>query len=182
VLQTTPPEYSPATAEHENKRSVEILLPALRQGRLNVNVSQVGGVSITKAATGRQTKEGLFDWKFFNALVSPDADPSVLMDVLHHRQTMNRILEVVSLLNDDVHKILKYVLEQFWRAKEIIDSEGIVDPKHIIPGDKMARLGSLLLCSDITEQQVRQSRSVRAVPFVQRPDSNTTNPRSRTSF
>jgi hypothetical protein len=67
----------------------------------------VGGINITKAATGRQTKDGLFDWKFFNAIVSPDGDPGALLDVVHHRPTMNRILEILELLNDDVYKILK---------------------------------------------------------------------------
>ena len=72
--------------EHEDKRSVEILLKALRQGRLNLNVSQVGGIHVTSAATGRESKEGLFDWKFFNAIVSPDADGAQrLLSVIEHR-------------------------------------------------------------------------------------------------
>jgi hypothetical protein len=45
------------------------------------------------------------------------------------------------------------VLDQFWRGKEILDAEGVVDPKHILPGEKMSRLSSLLLCGDLKEQE-----------------------------
>jgi hypothetical protein len=58
-----------ADAMHENKEQVLLVIAPLRQGTLICHVSSVGGISITKAATSRDGKGGLYDWKFFNALV-----------------------------------------------------------------------------------------------------------------
>ena len=152
ILQVTDVGSSPAEAEIENKEHVSILIAPLRQGRVNLNVSSVGGINITKAATSREDKEGLYDWKFFNAIVSPDEEsPARLMDVLHDKRTMEKLLQVIQLVNKDAHKILRYVLNQVWRAKEIFDREGVSDPGHAIPGRKMARLLSLMLCDDLTK-------------------------------
>ncbi|GMI16022.1 hypothetical protein TrLO_g2083 [Triparma laevis f. longispina] len=152
VLQVTDVGKTLEETEHEDKRSVEVLLKALRQGRLNLNVSQVGGIHVTSAATGRESKEGLFDWKFFNAIVSPDADGAQrLLSVLEHRPTVGKVLEVTELINPEISSILKYAINHFWRAKDILEQEGVSDPKHVIPGEKMGRLASLLLKGDLSE-------------------------------
>ncbi|GMI05550.1 hypothetical protein TrVE_jg1864 [Triparma verrucosa] len=152
VLQVTDVGKTLEETEHEDKRSVEILLKALRQGRLNLNVSQVGGIHVTSAATGRESKEGLFDWKFFNAIVSPDADGAQrLLSVLEHRPTVGKVLEVAEVINPEISSILKYAINHLWRAKDILEQEGVSDPKHVIPGEKMGRLASLLLKGDLSE-------------------------------
>jgi protein-tyrosine phosphatase len=126
VLQVTDVGTTPETTDFEKKKTAEILLSALRQGRLNLNVSSVGGIHITKAKTARERKEGMFDWKFFNALVNPDADNTQkLIDVLHHRPTMHKVMEILDLVNPELHDIAKYILTQLWRAKDILDSEGV---------------------------------------------------------
>jgi hypothetical protein len=51
-----------STASHEEKDQLPLLIDPLRQGRLNFNVSPVGGITITQAATSRESKEGLYDW------------------------------------------------------------------------------------------------------------------------
>jgi hypothetical protein len=51
-----------STASHEEKDQLPLLIAPLRQGRLNFNVSPVGGITITQAATSRESKEGLYDW------------------------------------------------------------------------------------------------------------------------
>ena len=38
-----------------------------------------------------------------------------------------------------------YFYNLVWRAKEVFDQEGVSDPGHAIPGNKMARLVSLFL-------------------------------------
>ena len=152
ILQVTEVGQSPEHAMHENKEQVSILIAPLRQGRLNLNVSSVGGIKITKAATSREDKEGLFDWKFFNAIVSPDEKSAErLIEVVDDRRTMNKLLQVIKLVNADLHRFLSYLLTQVWRAKEIFDQEGVSDPAHIIPGHKMARLISLFMTGDIGE-------------------------------
>ena len=121
ILQVTQPGQSPADAAHENKRQVSLLIAPLRQGRLNFHVSSVGGIVITKAKTSREDREGLYDWKFFNALVSPDEEsPKRLLKVVHDKRTMGKLLQVMELINTDLHKIMRYILTQVWRAKEIL--------------------------------------------------------------
>lgn len=152
ILQVTDVGLSPEIVVHEKKQQVSLLIDPLRQGRLNFHVSPVGGINITKAETTREDKEGLYDWKFFNAFVSPDEQSAErLMDVIHDKRSMNKLLQVIKLINADCHRALNYILTQVWRAKEILDQEGVSDPKHIIPGHRMARLISLFLCNDLSQ-------------------------------
>ena len=204
VLQTTKPGQTPAQSSHEDRQQVFLLIKALCQGRLNLDVSSVGGISFRQASTTREDKRGLYDWKvsvfacgtafpsfppppcfvffssalsfllmvvvvrlvmsslvppprfhsaiarqFFNAIVSPDDDsPALILDVLHDKKTMHQLLEVTKLINADIERALRYVLTKVWRAREIIDKEGISDPGQVIPGYKMARLVSLFLRDD----------------------------------
>ncbi|GAX28047.1 hypothetical protein FisN_2Hh135 [Fistulifera solaris] len=152
ILQVTSLGQSPEDALPENKQQVAILVAPLRQGRISFHVSSVGGISIKKAATSREDKEGLYDWKFFNALVSPDEESaSRILDVLHDKRTMTKLLQVIKIVSDDLHSILQKVLEEIWRAKEILDKEGVSDPKHAIPMYKMSRLVSLFLTGGVEE-------------------------------
>ena len=189
MLQATAVGESPANASHENKKQVSLLIAALRQGRLNFHVSAVGGVRITQAKTSREDREGLYDWKFFNAIVSPDQESAQrILEVLHDKRTMEKLLAVTNVVNPELHKILRYILtqgkssicrariqlptertaqiqscsvESVWRAKEIFDQEGVSDPGHAIPGHKMARLVSLFLCGDVSQVDV-------LVPIIRR--------------
>ncbi len=151
ILQVTDIGLNPENVMHEQKEQVFLLIAPLRQGRLNFHVSPVGGINITKAATVREDKEGLYDWKFFNALVSPEESAERLLDVVHDKRTMSKLLQVIKLINKDAHRVAHYVIDQVWRLKEILDKEGVSDPKHIIPGHRMARLVSLLLCDDLSQ-------------------------------
>lgn len=113
ILQVTRIGYSPAHAEHENKRQMPLLISDLRQGRLNFNVSQVGGITITQAATSRENRKGLYDWKFFNALVSPNEESAErLIQVLHDKRTMGKLLQVVGLIHREMGEALRYILTQ----------------------------------------------------------------------
>lgn len=152
VLQVTAPGQTLAQSTHENRQQAPLLINDLCQGRLNLDVSSVGGISFTRASTSREDKQGLYDWKFFNALVSPDEDsPTRIRDVLYDKKTMHQLLAVIKLLNSDLEKILRYVLVQIWRAKTIFDEEGISDPGHALPSYRLARLASLFLCGDVSE-------------------------------
>lgn len=113
ILQVTNVGESPASASHENKRQTSLLIPPLRQGRLNFHVSAVGGIRLSKAETSREDREGLYDWKFFNALVCPDEEsPDRMFKVIHDKRTMEKLLSVVDLVNGELHKILSYILTQ----------------------------------------------------------------------
>ena len=152
ILQAAPLGRSPDTAPPEEKEQVSLLIAPLRQGRLSFQVSSVGGIQVKKAATSRDHKEGLFDWKFFNALVSPDdSSPKRIFDVIHDSRTMKKLLQVLKLVNNDLYKIADYALKQIWRAKDILDSEGVSEPGHVIPMYQMSRLTSLILTGDPEE-------------------------------
>lgn len=154
ILQVTEVGFEPESVNHEKKEQVSLLIAPLRQGRINLHVSPVGGINISKAATSREDKEGLYDWKFFNALVSSNPDQQSterLLDVLHDKRSMIKLLQVVKLVNADVYKFLDFVLVRVWRLKDIMDQEGVSDAKHIVPGHRMARLLSLLLSGDLSE-------------------------------
>jgi hypothetical protein len=152
ILQVASPGQSPADALPENKVQVSLLISPLRQGRFSLSVSPVGGISITKAATSREDKDGLFDWKFFNALVSPDeGSMGRILDVLDDTRTVDKLLQIVKVINDDLYKLFKYSIKQMRRAKEILDQEGVLDPGHAIPMYKMARLISLFLTDDVKQ-------------------------------
>ena len=151
ILQVTDVGRSPAAVTHEDKKQVALLIAPLRQGRLSFHISALGGILVQKAATSREDREGLYDWKFFNALVSPDEEsPNRLMKVLHDKRTIEKMLQIIKVVNTDLHRILQYLMTQVWRAKEIFDQEGVSDPGHAIPGHKMARLFSLFLCGDVS--------------------------------
>uniref|UniRef100_A0A7S3VB24 Uncharacterized protein n=1 Tax=Chaetoceros debilis TaxID=122233 RepID=A0A7S3VB24_9STRA len=152
ILQKVEIGLDPGRCLHEEKESVNLLIYALRQGRFNLNVSSVGGLTITQAVTTRANREGLYDWKFFNAIVSPDDQSAAhILKVLHDKITMSKLLQVVKLINGDLERVLSYIVKQAWRAKEIFDSEGVSDPGHAIPGHKMARLLSMFLCGDASQ-------------------------------
>jgi len=152
ILQTTPQGQTPALSNHEDRKQANLLIKDLRQGRLNLEVSSVGGISFNQAETVREDKVGLYDWKFFNAIVSPDDDsPSRIMDVLHDKKTMHQLLAVMKLVNFDIERAFRYFLTKVWRAKEILDEEGISDPGQAIPNYKVARLISLFLCEDTSQ-------------------------------
>ena len=113
ILQVTAAGQSPANVSHEDRKQVSLLISSLRQGRFNLNVSSVGGITITEAKTTRANGEGLYDWKFFNAIFSPDEEsPQRLFQVLHDKRSMNKLLQVVDLINADLGKLMKYILKQ----------------------------------------------------------------------
>lgn len=82
ILQVTPPDQTPEGAGPENKRQVSLLISPLRFGLLSFHVSSVGGIRIQKAATSREDKEGLFDWKVSWHLVF-NSFPTAIMKFLN---------------------------------------------------------------------------------------------------
>ena len=119
--------------------------------------------------------------------MSPDAEAlNKVAELLEHRPTVGKILEVVRVLNEEVrakntssfatrfahhcrflvtvafssltplrspqmYKIADYAVKNMWRAKDILNAEGVSDPKHVIPGEKMSRLVSLLISNDLSQ-------------------------------
>lgn len=154
ILQVTEIALNPESVVHEKKEQVSLLIAPLRQGRLSFHVSPVGGINITKVATFREEKEGLCDWKFFNALFSPDESAERLFDAIHDKRTMKKLLQVIKLVNKEAHEVATYVINQVWHLKEILDQEGVSDPRHIIPGYRMAWLVFFLLCDELREVNV----------------------------
>lgn len=152
ILQVTTIGQSPENCAPENKEQVALLITPLRQGRISFQINQVGGIKITKGETSRDHKKGLFDWKFFNALVSPDGGSGGrIFAVVQDKRTMNKLLQVVKIINEDLHRILSYAIKQVWRAKEIFDQEGVHEAADVIPASRMARILSLFITGDVKQ-------------------------------
>jgi hypothetical protein len=163
ILQVTQVGESPAHADHEHKQQVSLLISPLRQGRINFRISPVGGIAITKAKTLRDDKEGLFDWKFFNALVSPDHESAErLLDVIHDRRTMEKLLQVMKLINTDLHKISRYVLTQ-GKCKLPIRRLVACSPHPIL-----SSMSCALHRSVESKRHLRSGRRIRSGPFDSR--------------
>ena len=73
-------------------------------------------------AISREDKEGLYDQKFFNVLMSSNPDPKSaerLLDVVHDKRSMKKLLEVVRLVNNDIYKALDFIFTRLWRLMDI---------------------------------------------------------------
>ena len=68
-------------------QSVEIFVDDLLKGKISVHLSKVGGLSIT-GPTG-----GLYDARYFNALVNPGDEPQRWMELLESDEAMDRVPE-----------------------------------------------------------------------------------------
>jgi hypothetical protein len=162
ILQVTQLGASPEDADPEHKEQVSLLIGALRQGKLSLSVSPVGGITVNKAATSREDKDGLFNWKFFNALVSPDDDSlGRIINVLHDKRTTSRVLQIAKLISADLHKIIQFLLEQVWKLKETLDLEGIKEAKDALPAYRLACVITRFITGDIADV-------ARVLPIIER--------------
>jgi hypothetical protein len=152
VLQVTEVGGSVTEASPEQRQQVGLLISPLRQGRVSFRVSSVGGISIQGALTSRTDKEGLYDWKFFNALVNPDVESVERMfKVLQDDRTMRKLLQILKLINNDMHNVAAYLHKQILRIKQILDRESIREPSDAIPLRKLTRLVTRLVTNDVEQ-------------------------------
>ena len=121
---------------------VELLVPALRQGQIAVALSPAGGLTIT-GETG-----GLYDARFFNALVNPGAEPQRWLDLLLADEAIERVLGAVRVFSADTARFLSELRRFALRGRDALRAEGVEQPRDVIPGEVIARVLSRLLVDD----------------------------------
>ncbi|MFH2006165.1 MAG: hypothetical protein ABI333_06230 [bacterium] len=120
-------------------QSVEIFVPELRQGMFTVQLSPVGGVSITG------NEGGLYDARFFNALINPGAEAERWLEILDDDDAMDKVLGSLRLFSPGAADLLDKVREFTKRVRAIFDRESISKAGDFIPARTIARVLSLVI-------------------------------------
>lgn len=136
-------------------RSVEIFVPDLRQGELEVALSPAGGLSITGE------EGGLYDARTFNALLSPDQEIDRWMALARNDEALDHVVAAAAVLSDDLADALTSFRDVARRAEAAAEAEGIDRPADGIPAPVVARMLSRML----TETPELEDR---ILPIVQR--------------
>jgi hypothetical protein len=131
---------SPVLSAHG--RSVEIFVPELRQSRLTVSLSSVGGVTIS----GHEG--GLYDARFFNALVNPGAEVERWFEILDDDDAMDKVLGTLRLFSAGGADVLDEIRAFAHRVRTILDQESIHTAGDFFPGHAVARVLSRILVDD----------------------------------
>ena len=128
---------SPVLSSPEHQ--AEIFVAELRQGAVNLKVSQEGGLTIS----GQQG--GLYDARFFNALLNPGAEIQRWMDVLGSDEAVNHVIDAVRVFIPDLAEMMIDLRQFIHKCRDILEDEGVKKPGDIIPGRKIARVLSRVL-------------------------------------
>ena len=121
------------------RKSVELLVPDLRRGELTLHVSPGGGLSITGS------EGGLYDSHFFNALINPGEESTRLLEILDDDDAIQHVLDAARLFSSELADLLGTLRKFERRARDILDAEGVEEPRHGIPAPKIARILSQLI-------------------------------------
>lgn len=127
---------------------VEIFVPELRQGRIGVSLSPVGGVTISGE------RQGLYDARFWNALVNPGAEAERWIEILDDDDAMDKVLGALRVFSAKASDQLAWVRDLAKRVRRILNDEGIRQPGDFIPGRTMARVFSQVLVEDTSLEEV----------------------------
>jgi len=124
---------------HGKGQSVVLFVPELRQGEVDVNLSPSGGITVTGE------EKGLYDARYFNALLNPEDDLERLLDIIRSDEAMDHVFAAVRVFSEDAWDWLNKLRRFVKKAERIFDEEQISQPKHMIPGRKLARVWSRFL-------------------------------------
>ena len=128
---------SPVMSAHG--RSVEIFVPELRKSQFTVALSPVGGVTIS----GHEG--GLYDARFFNALVNPGAEVERWLEIFDDDDAMDKVLGTLRLFSAEGADLLDEIRTFAERARSIFEQENIKEAGDFLPGRAIARVFSQIL-------------------------------------
>ncbi|MBI4700775.1 MAG: hypothetical protein HY744_06365 [Deltaproteobacteria bacterium] len=140
---------------HGRGESVELLVSELQQGHVRVGISPAGGLSISGP------KGGLYDAGYFNALVSPGAQPQRWVELLLDEQATLRVLAAVRIFSPEAARLLGELRRFAQRMQGALAAERIEQPRDLIPAPVIARVISRLLRGTAELEE-------RLLPLVQR--------------
>ena len=118
---------------------VELFVDELRQGELEIEVGSLGDLSI------RGPEGGLYDARYFNALINPDQELERVFELLQSDEALDRVVAALRVFSDEAADLAESLRSFARRADAALKAEGIEQPADAIPGRKLARLLSRLL-------------------------------------
>ncbi|MBM4372717.1 MAG: hypothetical protein FJ098_13760, partial [Deltaproteobacteria bacterium] len=124
------------------RRATEIWVPELRTNAFTLQVSPSGGLAI-EGPPG-----GLYDARFFNALLNPGQELRRWLEVLDSDDAVDRIIASVRILSDSAAELLEVLRRMARRVRTVVDEEGLREPRDVIPAARIARVLTRLLDGD----------------------------------
>jgi len=125
---------------YAGRQCVELFSPEMLAGEVTVRLSPAGGLSVSGP------DRGLYDARFFNALLNPAAEPGRIVEILQDDEAMDRLLAIVRVVSERLHSWVARVRGWVKTGREILEAEGIQRPRDAIPGPVIARILSRILC------------------------------------
>ncbi len=118
---------------------VEPVVDELRQGAFELAVSPLGGLSISGP------EGGLYDARYFNALINPDQEPERWFELLRSDEALDHVVATVRVFSDELADLAENLRSFARRVDAALEAEGVSKPAHAIPGPMLARLLSRFL-------------------------------------
>ncbi len=122
------------------RREVPIFVEELRRGEMTVKLNPAGALSI------EGPDRGLYDARFFNALVNPASEIDRLMEILASDEAIRHVIDAVAVFSEEAAGWLELAHREVKRVRQLLEEEGVTEPRHVIPRANMARIFSRILC------------------------------------
>jgi len=122
-----------------DRRAVALVTRELAQRVLELRIDASGGLRFAGEA------EGLFDARFFNALVNPLGEPEKWRELLDNMDALSFVYPVIGVFSPEAERVVRRLADVAVRARAVLEAEGIHQPGDLIPRQKMAQVLSLLL-------------------------------------
>ncbi len=123
-------------------RYVMLFVLPLCQGEMTVQISPAGGVTVSGA------QGGLYDGRFFNALLNPADELEKWLDILDSDEALDRVFATLEVFSPDAVRWLRRVRAFLRTSQEILRAEGITRPADAIPAHRIARLLARIVFQD----------------------------------
>lgn len=129
-----------------NGSTVELFVPALRQGRLALKLNHVGGLQIeTEDESG---DENLYDARYFNALLNPDQEIDRWLALLEDEETVRHILDAARILSPELVDKLERGRVFLTRIRDAAAAEGVESAGDILPAPVISKVLSRIILGD----------------------------------
>lgn len=126
---------------HQDRYVMLFVLP-LCQGEVDVHISPAGGITVT----GKEG--GLYDARFFNALLNPADELDRWLDILASDEAVDRVFATLEVFSPEAVTWLQRVRTFLRRCQQIGIEEGIESPADCIPAKRLAQVTARVLFND----------------------------------
>jgi hypothetical protein len=131
---------------HQDRYVMLFVLP-LCQGELDVHISPAGGISVS----GREG--GLYDARFFNALINPADELDRWLEILDSDEAVDRVLASIEVFSPEAVTWLRRIRSFVRRGQRIAEEEGIEQPADGLPAHRLARLAARMVFGDVKAEK-----------------------------